>query len=77
MRTVARITKQQQRRLKVFLIVEGRLLIHIPLLLAAAVLGGIPLNSHASFCQNNRLSMGGFDPQLGSVTLCEIGRAHV
>ena len=46
-------------------------MIHIPLLLAAAVLGGIPLNGHATFCQNNRLSMGGFDPALGSVTLCE------
>ena len=46
-------------------------MIHIPLLLAAAVLGGIPLNGHAAFCQNNRLSMGGFDPALGSVTLCE------
>ena len=46
-------------------------MIHIPLLLAAAVLGGIPLNYHAAFCQNNRLSMGGFDPDLGSVTLCE------
>ena len=46
-------------------------MIHIPLLLAAAVLGGIPLNGHAAFCQNNRLSMGGFDPVLGSVTLCE------
>lgn len=46
-------------------------MIHFPLLLAAAVLGGIPLNSHASFCQDNRLSMGGFDPELGSITLCE------
>ena len=46
-------------------------MIHFPLLLAAAVLGGIPLNSNASFCQDNRLSMGGFDPAVGSVTLCE------
>ena len=46
-------------------------MIHLPLLLAAAVLGGIPLKSHASFCQENRWSMGGFDPELGTVTLCE------
>ena len=39
--------------------------------MAAAALGGIPLNGHASFCQDNHLSMGGFDPAVGSVTLCE------
>ena len=46
-------------------------MIQLPLLIAAAALGGIELNGTAMFCNQDNLSMGGFDPSRNAVVLCE------
>ena len=46
-------------------------MIQLPLLIAAAALGGIELSGTAMFCEQNKLSMGGFDPAKNAVILCQ------
>ena len=53
------------------MLLEGPVLIQLPLLIAAAVLGGIELNATAMFCRQDKLSMGGFDPNRNAVVLCK------
>ena len=46
-------------------------LFQLPLLIAAAVLGGLELNSSAPFCHANQHSLGGFLHKHDAVVLCQ------
>ncbi len=46
-------------------------MLQLPLLIAAAVLGGLELSSSAQFCQADQRSLGGFLHQHDAVVLCQ------